>query len=84
MTTTDPTAPAFDGTRRSMREMWLYPFEQWWSALPIEVQVALVLAFVMAMIVVVWWAVRHDRRHAPTSKRHQEPGPGQSTSPGLE
>ncbi|MFI7482439.1 hypothetical protein ACH9EU_08470 [Kocuria sp. M1R5S2] len=85
MTTTDPTAPAFDGTRRSMYEMGFHPFGQWWSTLPTGAQIALVLGFVVAMVAAIWWAVRHERRHTPApqeGKRPKRAGPGRSASPG--
>lgn len=85
MATPDSTAPAFDGTRRSMFDMGLQPFGDWWSTLSTGVQVGLVLGFVAAMTVVVWWSVRHERRHTSAPKAHGRPkgaGPGRSSSPG--
>lgn len=85
MATPDSTAPAFDGTRNSMFDMGLQPFGDWWSNLPAGAQVGLVLGFLAVMTVVVWWAIRHERRHtsAPrTSRRPKGTGPGRSSRPG--
>ncbi|TDL46508.1 hypothetical protein [Kocuria rosea] len=85
MTTPAPTAPAFDGTRRSMLDLGLQPFGDWWSTLPTGVQVALVLGFIAAMAAVIWWAIRHERRHTPrgtTSAMHKRPSLGRSSPPG--
>ena len=78
MTTTDSTAPAFDGSHASMYEMAFYPFGQWWPTLATGMQIALVVGFIVVMAAVIWWAVRHEWHHALKLKGRRNPGAGRS------
>lgn len=85
MPTSEPTSPAFDGTRRSMFEIGFQPFGEWWATLPTGLQIALVLGFVAAVVATIWWGVRHERRHTPSPRTPERPtrhGPGRSAGPG--
>lgn len=83
MTTTEPTPPVFDGTRRSMFDIAAYPFGQWWSTLPTGAHIGLILAFMAATSVVIWWAVRHERRHTTSPKTPKKLGQGRNSGPGT-
>lgn len=85
MTTPSPTPPAFDGSRGAMGDLAFTTFDQWWSALPTGAQIGLVLGFIAAVAAMIWYAIRHERRHTPPGtapRRPRRSGPGRSSGPG--
>jgi hypothetical protein len=86
MSTSTPTAPAFDGSRGAMADLAFDSFGDWWASLSTGAQVGSVLGFLAVIAVMIWYAAHHERRHAPPGTaptRPRKPGLGRSNHPGF-